>query len=90
MKATLHKCYWIDKENKVAHYSMEEIEITNKTPLDSLQDLVGGYIEVYLHNGRHLIFNEDGLTLELPRNPFAVDNGFFIVGSIIEVHGKLK
>ena len=90
MKATLHKCVWLNKENKIAQYSKEEITLSKESNLEFLQDLVHGLIEIYHHEGHDLIFNEEGLLLELPRNPLSDKVGFLLVGTIVEVHGKLK
>lgn len=51
----------------------EKIEIISKKPLSLkiLQSLVGGYIEfVPLRNGNDLVVNEDGVSKDLPENPF--------------------
>ena len=90
MKATFHKCEWYGDEKKVSIFSKEEIEIPKDCTLEFLQDLVGGLIEIYNHEGKDLIFNEEGSLLNLPLNPFAVSQGLYLVGNIIEVHGVLK
>ena len=90
MKATYHKCEWYGEEKKISLFSKEEIEIPKDYSLEFLQDLVGGLIEIYKHEGRHLIFNEEGSLLNLPLNPFAVSQGLYLVGNIIEVHGILS
>ena len=60
------------------------------TTLDALQLLVGGYIEmVNFTDGSALIVNEEGLLLDLPDNPAAIDlvaakhRGGRIVGDVL-------
>lgn len=76
-------------EGIIANISTSEIEIPEKDSLKTLQDLVGGYIEVYHHEGRNWVVNEEGLLEGLPFNPFAMKHGLNLAGSIVEIHGVL-
>jgi uncharacterized protein YlzI (FlbEa/FlbD family) len=59
-------------------------EIQDPT-LESLQGVVGGYIEVLrLKNGKYLVVNEEGLMRNLPINPHAsILYGSPIVGNVV-------
>ena len=67
-----------------------ESELPN-TALETLQDAVGGYIElVHLGGGKLMIVNEDGLGMKLPENNKATDIvasvdtiGQIIVGDVV-------
>lgn len=89
MKATIHHCNWITGSNVMANIKTEEVELPKEGLLEYLQNLVGGWIEIYHHNGHDLVFNEEGLLKGLPLNPWAYFQGFHFVGTIIEIHGLL-
>jgi hypothetical protein len=62
------------------------VQVFDETPdLKQLQDMVGGYIEIVrLSDGRQLVVNEDGLSLELPVNHVASTlAGCLIVGPAV-------
>lgn len=86
MKATLYK---VDG-------SKEPLTLTKKTRLETLQKLVGGYIEVININGKDLILNEEGIILELPMNPWSqyltfktVWEGQWFCGDLVLIDGVL-
>lgn len=86
MKATLYK---VDG-------SKEPLTLTKKNRLETLQKLVGGYIEVININGKDLILNEEGLLLDLPLNPWSqyltfktVWEGQWFSGDIVLIDGVL-
>ena len=90
MKATIHKCEWLDDDQRIAKISREEIELPKKNRLEFLQKIVGGLIDFVYLDDKDLIINDEGLLLNLPLNPFAISLGYHLVGNIVEVHGKLK
>jgi hypothetical protein len=62
--------------NIVIHPDGKMEDVESKPSLERLQELVGGYIELLspsLHAlpDRHVLVNEDGLSLSLPPNPTA-------------------
>lgn len=89
MKAIVHVSKWsvIGEEVEVNDY---EIEISDKTSLEQLQEIVGGYIEVVRFKEKDLIVNEEGLLHGLPLNYWAMQNGLNLVGTIVEINGRLK
>jgi hypothetical protein len=48
--------------------TIEHIQVTD---FSVIQEAIGGYVEVVGHdeNGNHILVNEDGLRLGLPKNP---------------------
>jgi hypothetical protein len=56
-----------------------------------MQKAVGGLIEIYHYDitGRDWVMNEEGLILDLPLNPWALEQGVEVYGNIIEIHGIL-
>lgn len=87
MKATIHKCECL---NNITIISSEDVELPKRDRLKFMQDIVGGLIDIYHHNGRDLVVNDEGILLGLPLNPWAKKQKLNLFGSIIEVHGVLK
>ncbi len=88
MKAKIHKCEWLI-EGIIARVSREEVDVPKKNRLEFLQKEVSGLIDIYEHNGRDLVVNDEGLLLGLPLNQWASEQGLNLAGTIIEIHGKL-
>lgn len=90
MKATFYKCEWMMK-GVVADYSEETIELPEDSGarLDKLKKLVGGWIDIYNHEGNDVVLNDEGLLLELPLNPWAHRKGLTLAGNLVVIDGKL-
>lgn len=90
MKATVHKCEWIT-EGLLARVDDYEIDLPKAVDarLKVLQDLVGGKIDIYNHEGNDLVINDEGLLMDLPINPWGTNEGMTLAGNIVEVHGRL-
>lgn len=63
-----------------------------KLTLEEMQKFVGGLVElVYLGNGDHLIVNEEGILLGLPRNQEATEiAGQIILGNALILKGDAR
>lgn len=60
------------------------VDINEEITLEAAQGYVGGYIEVVRSLGKELLVNEDGMSMELPRNAWASDLcGRQIVGDVL-------
>jgi hypothetical protein len=81
------------KETKATLYkidgSKESLILTPKTRLETLQKLVGGYIEVIHINGNDLVINEEGSLLNLHVNPWSYLVGKNSVWENVCFHGDL-
>ena len=69
------------------------IEFTENSPtLEELQSIVGGYVEmIMLHDGRQMMFNEEGRHRDLPINEAASQiAGFDIAGNVAILTGEAK
>ncbi|MFA6619460.1 MAG: DUF3846 domain-containing protein [Candidatus Neomarinimicrobiota bacterium] len=64
-------------------YGTETIK-TGKLTLAKAQEIVGGYVEVYNHNGKTVLLNEDGRMIGLPYNKTASEIlDFTVVGTVV-------
>lgn len=88
MKATIHYVEHNESEDIIL-YRKEDVELPTKKRLEFLQEKVGGLIDIYHHNGRDWVLNDEGILLYLPLNIFAFENGLKLFGTIVEVHGIL-
>jgi len=91
MKATIHKVEWIDKEKRAVLTYKQEVNLPCNTAsrLKALQAYVGGWIDIYHHNGDDLVINDEGYIIGEPLNNWALDQGLKLFGTIVQVHGKL-
>ena len=87
MKATLHL---IRLEEGCLLRGRIHVELPTKDRLKYMQKVVDGLIDIYHHQGRDWVVNDEGLLLDLPLNPWALEQGLQIAGNIIEVHGVLE
>jgi len=91
MKATIHKIEWLDKEKgEVLTYKQEvTLPCNSESRLKALQRYVGGWIDIYHHEGDDLVINDEGYIIEEPLNHWAFDQGLELFGTIVQVHGQL-
>ncbi len=89
MLATVHTVKHFD-HLKILMTHDYDIVLPQRNRLEYMQKIVGGLIDIYYHQGRDWIVNDEGLLLGLPLNPWALNQGLEIAGTIIEVHGVLE
>jgi hypothetical protein len=61
--------------------TIETLEVKQKLTLGEMQGIVGGLIEYFQHHGEEFVCNEEGLVLNLPRNPHFIDR--VIAGNVL-------
>jgi len=90
MKIKVHST-WIDEERQIAYSKTDEVElVNNKDRLKALQSLVGGYIELVVHNNKHYLVDEEGLLKGFPINLWALQElGLQLFGNVLELSEKL-
>lgn len=92
MKATIYKCEWADVDKTTALVDKKEITLKKDEDarLSQLQKIVGGWIDIYNHQGDDLVIDDEGLVKGKPLNFWAYKNGLKLFGTIVRVHGKLE
>jgi len=89
MLATIHRSEWLNDNRDMSTFCQKTVELPRDGLLEFLQEQVGGYIDIYHHQGRDWVINDEGLLLKLPGNLFAIEHGLNICGTIVEIHGRL-
>lgn len=86
MKVNIHYCEWLGEG--IAEVYSKEIEIGSGSVdvfVKEMQKLVGGYFEIVRHAGKLLYVDEEGLLKRKPLNPWAMQRGLKLVGTVVEV-----
>lgn len=91
LKATKYTCEWLHGcEDLCAFVNKEEITIPEDNRLEFLQKQVGGYIEIVYWQGKEYIVDEEGLLKQKPLNHYMQEKNINLVGTVLEIHGKLE
>lgn len=81
--------------------TQEPFVLTKETKLETIQDMIGGYIEVIhildfekslkgnFKDGKDLIINEEGFLLDLPINPWSAKVGLNSIWKDEEFRGNM-
>lgn len=92
MKATVYKVDRSPEDLEIVFFSTDRITLSDdvESRLTQLQKIVGGWIDIYNHNGDDIVINDEGLIIGEPLNFWAASQGLQLYGTIVKIDGKLE